>query len=315
MSRMEDIARACFGEPNFALSTPGELRWGSHGSIAFNLNDGVWFDHESGHGGGVFDAIVSAGFARTHKEAALWLEREGWLEACASHTSTIEHSLRGHSHPKRRRPDEAMRRAKARTLWEESLPLQQTLGERYLNARAIHLPEGARLRFHPRCWNSQAHAEMPALIAGVSDLNTPDEIQGVHRTWLAEPGRKADLETPKAALGPTRACGVSLGHITDSVLIAEGIESALSAGAWFDLPAVATLGTSGLVSLIVPKRIRHVIIAYDHDRSGAGEHAARKLATRLWASGHEVSLYPPPSGFADWNDWAQFELGEASYVR
>lgn len=314
-SRMEAIAHACFGEPNRVLSTHAELRFGTRGSLAFKLSDGVWFDHESGLGGGVLDAVVFVGLARSHKDAARWLEREGWRGVVETNASAVDYSGRGHNRQKLNRQNEAIRQAKARALWEGAFPLQRTLGERYLSARAIDLPEGAHIRFHPRCWNGHAGVELPALIAAVSRLDAPDCIQGVQRTWLAEPGRKADLETPKAALGPTKACGVILGRLSDAMVVAEGIESALSAGAWFGLPAVATLGTSGLAGLVVPTCIQRVIIAFDHDLNGAGERAAQRLAKRLWASGHEVLLYPPPSGFADWNDWAQFELGEASYVR
>lgn len=312
-STLDAIARALFGQPNEALSTRDQLRWGSQGSLCFSLTKGVWKDFESGEGGGVLDAVVRADFARTRGEAARWLEREGWLESRRDQWPDPSANVRRNNRAERLANEAKSRRA--RTLWAGASAIGRTLAERYLHARAIDVPTDARLRFLAQCWNGEVRAELPALIAAVTPLDAPDDIQAIHRTWLAEPGRKADIETKKAALGPIKGCGVVLGAIADAVLIGEGIESALSAGAALALPAVAALGTSGMAGLIVPARMRRVVIAYDHDRSGAGEKAARSLAKRMWAEGREVNLYPPPSGFADWNDWAQFEAVEATHAR
>ena len=52
-----DVAKHYWGQPNAALSRADELRFGSHGSKSVNLEDGVWYDHESSLGGGVIDLI------------------------------------------------------------------------------------------------------------------------------------------------------------------------------------------------------------------------------------------------------------------
>jgi hypothetical protein len=54
---MAVVARALFGEPNRIHSKPGEPRWGNKGSLSINEKRGVWFDHETGQGGGVLDLI------------------------------------------------------------------------------------------------------------------------------------------------------------------------------------------------------------------------------------------------------------------
>lgn len=165
----------------------------------------------------------------------------------------------------------------------------------------------------PRCWNTEIGGHLSALIAAVTPLDAPADIRAVHRTYLAEPGRKADLKTPKMALGSTRGMGVVLGHIGGEVCVAEGIESALSAGEHLGLPAVATLGASGMTELIMPGGVRRIVIAFDCDQSGAGERAARALALRLYAEGREVFLRPPPDSFCDWNDFAQAQAREAAH--
>jgi hypothetical protein len=39
---MEAVARHLLGEPNKALSSETELRFGTHGSLAVHLVEGVW---------------------------------------------------------------------------------------------------------------------------------------------------------------------------------------------------------------------------------------------------------------------------------
>ena len=52
----ETIAGALLGEPNKHLSTKHQLRFGTHGSLAVEIEGrkaGSWFDHESSVGGGL----------------------------------------------------------------------------------------------------------------------------------------------------------------------------------------------------------------------------------------------------------------------
>lgn len=58
--RVEDVASALFGQPNHALSSRAQLRFGSHGSLAIEIagdKRGEWYDHENKLGGGVLDLI------------------------------------------------------------------------------------------------------------------------------------------------------------------------------------------------------------------------------------------------------------------
>jgi hypothetical protein len=48
---IEDLARQRWGEPNPALSSRTELRFGRKGSVAVRLDDGRYFDHEQQKGG------------------------------------------------------------------------------------------------------------------------------------------------------------------------------------------------------------------------------------------------------------------------
>jgi hypothetical protein len=73
---MEAVARRVLGEPNSALSSKRELRWGNRGSVSVDLEKGVWMDHEAGEGGGVLD-FLSRFVGVSGREAFEWLEQEG----------------------------------------------------------------------------------------------------------------------------------------------------------------------------------------------------------------------------------------------
>jgi Protein of unknown function (DUF3631) len=75
---MEATARRLLGEPNTSLSKSTELRFGTHGSMAVDLKNGIFFDHENQVGGGVLDLVVRVN-GGTHVDAVQWLRQEGIL--------------------------------------------------------------------------------------------------------------------------------------------------------------------------------------------------------------------------------------------
>jgi Protein of unknown function (DUF3987) len=68
---MEPVALRLLGEPN--QKHGNEWRYGNRGSLAVDLQNGRWFDHEANKGGGVLDLIRRQG----HDQPAAWLRREG----------------------------------------------------------------------------------------------------------------------------------------------------------------------------------------------------------------------------------------------
>ena len=71
-------ARLLFGEPNKALSSRDEWRYGSRGSLVVKVggpNKGTFVDHEQGGGGGVLD-LIAREKGGDRKAAVEWLRRE-----------------------------------------------------------------------------------------------------------------------------------------------------------------------------------------------------------------------------------------------
>lgn len=79
-SMMESVARNLLGEPNAAMSKQAELRFGAHGSLAVDLDKGVWHSHEDGSGGGVLDLIARETGISSRAEQLGWLEQQGLKE-------------------------------------------------------------------------------------------------------------------------------------------------------------------------------------------------------------------------------------------
>jgi phage/plasmid primase-like uncharacterized protein len=138
------------------------------------------------------------------------------------------------------------------------------------------------------------------MVARVDDVD--GRLIGVHRTWLIRNPNGQWHRHDGASLGPIRGGAVRLGSAAETLLVAEGVETALAVISATALPAWAALSTSGLVTLTLPLIVRTVIILVDHDANGAGERVARTAAERWLAEGRRVRLAMPPGPDSDFND-------------
>lgn len=148
--------------------------------------------------------------------------------------------------------------------------------------------------------------QYPVMVASVTDVT--NVAVGIHRTYLTKDGHKAEVKPVKLSLGPIAGGAVRLGVDSDTILVAEGIESAIGAAMTMDYVPWASLSTSGMRSLHVPRTVKRVVIAPDRDRNKAGLTAAFKLRSQLEELEkkqgrriHVEIIHPPPgrSDFAD----------------
>ncbi|WP_166294352.1 hypothetical protein [Bradyrhizobium sp. 2S1] len=75
---IEPLAKQLLGEPNAAMSSQRELRYGSHGSLCVDLVKGTWYDHEVEQGGGALD-LVTRETKLTGQERLDWLKQHGFV--------------------------------------------------------------------------------------------------------------------------------------------------------------------------------------------------------------------------------------------
>jgi hypothetical protein len=75
---MQAVAKHFFGEPNKRMSNKKELRFRNHGSLAVDLKEGAWFDHEANEGGGPIELIKREAHISEPRECYAWAERQGY---------------------------------------------------------------------------------------------------------------------------------------------------------------------------------------------------------------------------------------------
>lgn len=294
-------------------------------SLAVHLHGaraGVWCDFAGGQKGDALDLVAACLFNGNRRDAMQWSER--WLGL----------GDRGNDAPVQRRPvqeklnnsqeldqEAQRRRAKARRLWWEGQPIENSPADAYLKGRGLDLrllPNmPGSLRFHPSAWCAEVQRPLPAMLAAI--VGPTGKMIACHRTWLQQTPSgawvKADLRAPKKVLGSfaagcvrlTRgASGKALG-IADagsSVVIAEGIETSLAVAlACPELRILAGVSLSNMGAVGLPPQITTVIIAGDND--GPHNHTARKAlqaACQKFADqGREVRLALPENQ-GDWLD-------------
>jgi len=144
-------------------------------------------------------------------------------------------------------------------IWDFAGPAHGTLVAEYLVARGLSLRLPATLRFHASLKHPSG-ALWPAMVALVT-RGVDDVPLAIHRTFLARDGSgKAPVDPQKMMLGPCQGGAVRLGPPGERLLIAEGIETALSAMQATGQSAWAALSTSGLRSLDLPADVHDVVV-------------------------------------------------------
>jgi Toprim domain-containing protein len=202
----------------------------------------------------------------------------------------------------RDRADTARQLDKGRWLWRSARPPLGTPAARYLESRGLTLGIPATIRFsEPR--KPDHH---PAMVTafGFPDEPAPGRlyiddgaVAGVHLTLLKRDGSaKAEVEPDKITIGRCLGAPLVLAPVNDigGLVIAEGIEDALSAHCATGLGAWAAGGASRLLALadMVPNYTECVTVMMDADQ--AGRRGSAELATRLMARGIEARLSALP---------------------
>ncbi len=184
-------------------------------------------------------------------------------------------------------------------LWRVGRPINWTIAETYLRNRSIHIALNS-LRFCDRTplGKGKAARFRPAMLAAVTD---DSGLLAVQRTFLDARGRRArDLRHPRRLLGNPCAGAVRLASATETLGIAEGVETAVSAMILLGIPVWATLGNERLPHVAIPKSVNRLILLPDNDNAGR---LAVPLATEAYtAPGRQIGTIWPWHGRNDWND-------------
>jgi putative DNA primase/helicase len=182
----------------------------------------------------------------------------------------------------------ANRRALARDLWAEGVPIAGTLAADYLAARGLAGADSPALRFHPDCRLTEVpgHTSAPAVLLRVDDAK--GELCGVTRTYLDGPAKAAWIDErgepmmQRKFLGDfPNGCAARLSEAGHKLAVAEGYETALAVQRLYRMPCWALLNTSLMETWTPPPGVRQLLVCGDSDRKYGGQKAAYTLAHRV----------------------------------
>jgi putative DNA primase/helicase len=208
----------------------------------------------------------------------------------------------------------ADRTAVALRIWQSAAPTTGTLVETYLRSRGIDIALPTSLHFHPALPHPSGGV-WPCMVALVT-CGTDDEPMAVHRTFLSRDGTsKAPIEPQRMILGRCHGGAVRLGNAQPDrwLVLAEGVETALSVAQACGLPGWAALSANGLRNLTLPPEAAMVLVCTDNDANGTGQRAASEAARRFLREGRRVRIATPVKSGTDFNDLLQLpDLGPLS---
>ena len=188
----------------------------------------------------------------------------------------------------------------ARAIWNRAQPAQDTSVSAYLESRGITAAIPPTLRYLAAANHTDTGLYLPCMIAAIAQWPSC-EIVAIHRTYLRADGKgKAGVSKQKMMLGPVGGGAVRLSPHGPTLVVAEGIETAMTVLQETKHPVWAALSKGGIENLILPDDVTEVTIAADHDEPGL--EAANKAARKWTAAGRKVRIAKPPIQGWDFND-------------
>jgi putative DNA primase/helicase len=295
-ARAVDLARSLLGEPNRGLSNKRELRFGRKGSLVLSLagkHAYRWQSHELGVGGSLLD-LISFAHGCDFRGALDWAAA---FVGGAALPVTVRRPKKSVAED-----DDSSRLRIAQWLWRQAQPIAGTPAEIYLRRRGISMPLPRTLRYLS-ARDEHAHSLVAAfgfadeIEPGILDLSR-DQIWGIHLIHLAPDGTDRLRDDVECKITIGRCPGIAIvvapgSDSTNNLLIAEGIENAMTGAQATGFTAWASASASRLVPLadVVPAWIECVTIVADDD--DAGRKKSNELAHRMSRYGFEVRIVPP----------------------
>lgn len=201
------------------------------------------------------------------------------------------------------RPAATRKSALAQELWNAGLPIHEGAGRAYLLSRGLPDEMSNALRYHPATRHPTGQ-RFPAMLAAVRDTRT-GEFRAVHRTFLRPDGAgKAAVDPARASLGPVSGGAVQLQQPGEGIplVVAEGIETALSAAKMISGAAWSAISAGNLATLPLPPLPACPVVVIAADPDPPGLRAANVAGQRWRAEGRSVRIATPDKPGTDFND-------------
>jgi len=295
--RIADLARHFLGEPNRSLSTAAQLRFGSKGSVAVEIDGhkkGRWYDHEEGVGGDGLE-LVRRQAGNANGDAFEWAR--AWLGMSAN-TALATTTPPAPSVDTTDRTKDDHKAVKVAAVVANCGEPSGTCVELYLRKRGITVPTlPACIRFR-----REAFGGYHALVALATDAD--GAVHAVQQIYLTDDGAKAPVpvqkRTNKAQDGWSKIAPVRLPG-EQRLILCEGVETALSLWQATGQEVWACLGIANMAQAPVPEGAS-IVVARDGDMpESKADRQLRKAVSALRRRAGEVAVASPPPG-QDFND-------------
>lgn len=306
-NKWPSILSACGIDKGFLTNRQGPCPICQEGKDRFRFDDkegrGTFYCNQCGSGDGfaLLQKVKGWGFGETLGEVA----------ALAGSATPIK--------VRHGRPEQDVR-DEMNLIWRAAKPIADVEAAMLWWARRLgQIPMTPELRA-VRSLRCSGSPDLPGMVAMVRDAN--GKPVNLHRTYLAANGERADIPSPRRVMDLEMPAGsaVRLSEATDTLGVAEGIETAESCRVMFGLPTWALLNAGNMKTFVPPPGVRRVVIYGELDGSFTGQAAAFELARRLWTIRkkrdpelsvevciHGVTI-DPTAWDRDWNDVLQARL-------
>lgn len=296
----ELVIVSLLGQPNPALSSKANYRYGTHGSLSFCLTGekrGVWFNHETNEKGNLLHLIQKT-YNLNFKES---------LEYAAKITGDdLKESIKamGKQQNNFKKKDDIKQGKQDKygmQLVQESKSIMGTIAEKYLKEiRGIHNISGENIRFHPKVYThkSEEIKYRPALLNIARDKD--NKVVAVEAIYLDKDTANKPLMNikDKRSYGSKNGAGVILneGQGKESVTyIAEGVVTGLSIrDAVQNERVIVALGKSNFPNIHMDLLTDKVVLCLDNDGKPIKEDKAIiQTIERLKQHGKTVEIAIP----------------------
>lgn len=321
--QMPAVAQLALGPPNKALSNSREWRYGRKGSLSVDPRRGLWFDHEAGTGGGVLDLVRVTQNLSSNQAAADWLKVRGILQDDRRERPHKAHkmpAIQGNSPASNGRasgaagahpavywnldgaPENTLR---ACAIWRDRIPLSHPSAApvvAYLAGRGLPPPYPEILAF-AQLQRPDTHDFLPTLVVA-RQCPVVGMVRGIQRIFLDPSGGKYRGGTAKMSLGKIAGGRAELlwEFRPERLLIAEGVETALSAARILDYSAAWAMCGAFPNEIVLPPSIRLATLMADNDASEGSRNRAVALASWIRSQGRRCDVRMPQKVGTDAND-------------
>ncbi|MCF6768583.1 AAA family ATPase, partial [Thiotrichales bacterium 19S11-10] len=310
-NRMEELAIHLLGKPNQKMSNNHQLRFGKNGSLVINLEKAQWYCHERGIGGNSLDLIKNEQGISQFKDILSYAK--SFLNYDELKPIDNKNNTRDEIKTIKNNSDKNDKiKAYAQSLYEKSLPLKGTLGEKYLSEiRGLTNYKNSDIRYLKSisAYDNKTNKKIyvPAIIAFSKDND--NKLNHVQVIRLNQAGNKnRDVSITKQTYGSMNGFAVELNNKAKSnevTYLSEGIETGLSIlNVEKNAHILAVLGKSNFANIDLNKLSDKVILALDNDGkcSISEDKTIQKAISRLEESGKDVKIIMPEKAKYDFND-------------